>query len=193
MSAEDGEKRLTQLATRTQAEDRPGRTPSSQSVGPAGVIVPHMLSVATIGYEGATIATFQQALRDARIDLLVDVRALASSRRPGFAKTRLAANAKEAGAEYLHLRALGTPAEGRAAARAGRHADMQRIFREQLATPEAQEQLALLADLVRQGRQVCLLCFEARPEHCHRSIVASALAEMLPATIVHLDGGAEDS
>ena len=149
-------------------------------------------SIATIGYEGATIASFQQALRDAHIDLLVDVRALASSRRPGFAKTRLAANAKEAGAEYLHLRALGTPADGRAAARAGRHAEMHRIFRQQLATPEAQEQLALVADLVRQGRRVCLLCFEAKPEHCHRSIVADALARIIPATVVHLYPGEDD-
>jgi uncharacterized protein (DUF488 family) len=151
-----------------------------------------MYRIATIGYEGATIATFQQALRDAGIDLLIDVRALASSRRPGFAKTRLAANAKEAGAEYLHLRALGTPAEGRAAARAGHHAEMKRIFREQLASPEAQEQLSLVADVVRQGRRVCLLCFEANPEHCHRSIVAEALAAMLPVTITHLDGGADE-
>jgi uncharacterized protein (DUF488 family) len=145
-----------------------------------------MLSIATIGYEGATVATFQDALRDAGIDLLIDVRALASSRRPGFAKTRLAANAKEAGAEYLHLRALGTPAEGRAAARAGRHAEMRRIFRTQLATPEAQEELALVADLVRQGRRICLLCFEADPEHCHRNIVAAALASSIPATVAHL-------
>lgn len=145
-----------------------------------------MLSIATIGYEGATIATFQAALRGARIDLLVDVRALASSRRPGFAKTRLAANARDAGAEYLHLRALGTPSDGRVAARAGRHDEMRRIFRVQLATPEAQTQLALVGDLVRQGRRVCLLCFEAKPEHCHRSMVAAALSAMLPATVVHL-------
>ncbi len=145
-----------------------------------------MLSIATIGYEGATIASFQDALRDAKIDLLVDVRALASSRRPGFAKTRLAANAREAGAEYLHLRALGTPADGRAAARAGHHDEMKRIFRKQLATPEAQDALALVADLVRQGRRICLLCFEARPEHCHRSIVAASLSGMLPAKVVDL-------
>lgn len=145
-----------------------------------------MLSIATIGYEGATIASFQDALRDAKIDLLVDVRALASSRRPGFAKTRLAANAREAGAEYLHLRALGTPADGRAAARAGHHDEMKRIFRKQLATPEAQDALALVADLVRQGRRICLLCFEARPEHCHRSIVAAALSGMLPAQVFDL-------
>ena len=151
-----------------------------------------MHAIATIGYEGATIATFQQAIRDAGIDLLVDVRALASSRRPGFAKTRLAANAKEAGAEYLHLRALGTPAEGRAAARAGHHAEMQRIFRQQLATPEAQEQLALAADLVRQGRRICLLCFEADPAHCHRRIVATALSELVRAPVVDLFPGDGD-
>lgn len=152
-----------------------------------------MLSIATIGYEGATVASFQEALRDAGIDLLVDVRALASSRRPGFAKTRLAANAKEAGAEYLHLRALGTPSDGRAAARAGRHDEMRRIFREQLATPEAQTELALVADLVRQGRRVCLLCFEADPAHCHRSIVAAELGRTLPATIVNLAPGLDDT
>jgi uncharacterized protein (DUF488 family) len=151
-----------------------------------------MFTIATIGYEGATIASFQDALRGAAIDLLVDVRALASSRRPGFAKTRLAANAKEVGAEYLHLRALGTPSDGRAAARAGRHEEMRRIFREQLATPEAQAELALVADLVRQGRRVCLLCFEARPEHCHRSLVADALEKLVPATIVHLSSADDD-
>jgi uncharacterized protein (DUF488 family) len=151
-----------------------------------------MLSIATIGYEGATVSSFQEALRQAKIDLLVDVRALARSRRPGFAKTRLAANAKEAGAEYLHLRALGTPADGRAAARAGHHDEMRRIFREQLATPEAQAELALVADLVRQGRRACLLCFEAKPQHCHRSLVAAALTRIVPVRIVDLFPGEEE-
>jgi uncharacterized protein (DUF488 family) len=151
-----------------------------------------MLAIATIGYEAATVASFQETLRAAKIDLLVDIRAVASSRRPGFAKTKLAAHAKVAGAEYLHLRALGTPADGRAAARAGYHDEMRRIFQEQLATPEAQDELALVAELVRQGRRVCLLCLEARPEHCHRSIVAAALSTMLPATIVNLFPGDEE-
>jgi uncharacterized protein (DUF488 family) len=145
-----------------------------------------MKDIATIGYEAASVPRFIGALRDARIELLVDVRALASSRRPGFAKTRLAANLAEAGIDYLHLRRLGTPADGRAAARAGRHEEMKRIFREQLATEEAQEELALLADIVRQGRQVCLLCFEADPAHCHRSLIANALAERLHVGIVNL-------
>ncbi|HET7423836.1 MAG TPA: DUF488 domain-containing protein, partial [Gemmatimonadales bacterium] len=75
--------------------------------------------VATIGYQGTTIAAVLQALTEARAELLVDVRAVAGSRRPGFSKTPLAANLRGAGIDYLHLRGLGTPALGRAAARAG--------------------------------------------------------------------------
>lgn len=145
-----------------------------------------MTTVATIGYEGTTVQGFQEALRESGVDLLVDVRAVASSRRPGFAKTRLAANVQELGIEYLHLRGLGTPAEGRAAARSGRHDEMREIFMEHLATPAAQDELQRLAEIVRSGRRVCLLCFEADPAHCHRSMVADALAGLLPVTIRHL-------
>ena len=145
-----------------------------------------MTSISTIGYEAATVPLFLETLQEARVDLLVDVRAVASSRRPGFAKTRLAANLQEAGIEYLHLRGLGTPAEGRAAARAGRYAELREIYREHLATPEAQDDLEALADLVRSGRRVCLLCLEADPAHCHRSLVAAALASLLPLEVTHL-------
>ena len=145
-----------------------------------------MLTISTIGYENATVAGFQDALRDAKIDLLVDVRAVASSRRPGFAKTALAANSNAAGAEYLHLRALGTPAEGRAEARAGRPEEMKKIFRRQLATDDAQDQLAQVADLVKQGRRVALLCLEADAQVCHRSIVAAEVARLTGAKVVNL-------
>ena len=142
--------------------------------------------VATIGYEATSVDEFLATLRDAKVELLVDVRAVASSRRPGYAKTRLAANLDGAGIDYLHLRRLGTPADGRAAARSGRHEEMKRIFREQLATDEAQDELHALAELVRAGRRVCLLCFEADPAHCHRSIVAAALADLVPIRLEHL-------
>ena len=117
----------------------------------------------------------------------------ARSRRPGFAKTALAANSNAAGAEYLHLRALGTPADGRAEARAGRPEAMKKIFRQQLATDDAQEQLAQLADLVKQGRRVALLCLEADAQVCHRSIVAAEVARLTGAKVVHLSpSGDED-
>jgi uncharacterized protein (DUF488 family) len=43
--------------------------------------------------------------------------------------------------------------------------------------------LHLLADLVRQGKRVALLCFEADPSHCHRSMVAGALGQLVPITV----------
>ena len=143
----------------------------------------------TIGYEEATVASFLRALRDAGVELLVDVRAVASSRRPGFAKTRLAANLAEAGIEYLHLRGLGTPAEGRAAARAGRHEEMKAIFREHLGSDAAEIDMEALVDLVGAGRRVCLMCLEEAPEHCHRSLVADAVASRVSVTIRHLEPG----
>lgn len=143
----------------------------------------------TIGYEDATVQSFLDALREAGVGVLVDVRAAARSRRPGFAKTRLSANLQEAGIRYLHLPGLGTPAEGRAAARAGRHEQMREIFQEHLGTPVAQADLRALADLVEAGGRACILCLEAQPEHCHRSLVAAALAERIPVQIVHLHPG----
>jgi uncharacterized protein (DUF488 family) len=144
------------------------------------------LVVATIGYQGTTIAAVLQALTEARVELLVDVRAVAGSRRPGFSKTPLAANLHGAGIDYLHLRGLGTPAPGRAAARAGRHEEMRAIFLKHLEQHEARAELDVLADIVRGGRRVCLLCFEADPAHCHRTLVAKALSELVPIDVRHL-------
>jgi uncharacterized protein (DUF488 family) len=126
----------------------------------------------TVGYEGATPGALADALATAGVETLVDVRAVANSRRPGFSKRTLSAGVEERGIGYLHLRALGTPAEGRAAARAGRHAEMKAIYAEQLRTEAAQEDLAALVEMARHGRRLCLLCFEREPEHCHRIMIA---------------------
>jgi len=90
------------------------------------------------------------------------------------------------GIEYLHLRGLGTPADGRAAARAGRHGELRDIYLAHLATDTAQADLDVLEGIVRGGRRVALLCFEADPSHCHRSMLATALAARLPLRIDHL-------
>jgi uncharacterized protein (DUF488 family) len=142
--------------------------------------------VSTIGYEAATVKSVLDALTTATVDLLVDVRAVASSRRAGFAKTALAANLESARIEYRHLRALGTPADGRAAARAGRHEEMRRIFAAHLTTIDAQNALYELSEWVRSGRRICLLCFEADPAHCHRTLVVNALASLLPIEVKNL-------
>jgi uncharacterized protein (DUF488 family) len=141
--------------------------------------------ICTIGYEGATPDALVATLRAAGVNLLVDVRALANSRRPGFAKRALSASLEEAGIGYLHLRALGTPAEGRAAVRAGRPALMRRVFAGHLAGDEPPAALANLSDLARRQR-VCVLCLEADPATCHRTLVAEAVG--LP--VRHLHPGA---
>lgn len=128
----------------------------------------------TIGYEGKTQAELLDELEAARVELVLDVRAVAASRRPGFSKNILAAGLRQRGIDYLHLRPLGTPAEGREAARAGRIAEMRRIYARQLETPEAE--LALEQALAEAGeRRAALLCYEREAPDCHRSMLAEEM------------------
>ncbi|HEX8442900.1 MAG TPA: DUF488 domain-containing protein [Allosphingosinicella sp.] len=128
----------------------------------------------TIGYEGRTLQEFLDALSGAGAELLIDIRAVAASRRPGFSKTALAGSLREVGIDYVHLRPLGTPKAGRDAARRGRIDEMRRIYEDQLATPEAQ--LALQqAEAAALDRRTALLCFERDAGSCHRAIVAERL------------------
>jgi len=141
------------------------------------------MRIFTIGYEGATQAEFVAALQKAGVGRVIDVRALPNSRRPGFSKTPLRNALAEAGIDYVHLRALGTPAEGRAAARAGRIADLARIYSGQLELPEAMAEGAQMLELARE-RPSALLCYEREPAACHRSLLLSAVAPN--AEVIHL-------
>jgi uncharacterized protein (DUF488 family) len=133
------------------------------------------MRIFTIGYEGATVTEFIAAVRNAGVERVIDVRALPLSRRPGFSKSPLSAALQEAGIEYVHLKALGTPSEGRTAARAGRHADMERIYAGQLELPEAMAQSAQMLDLAAE-KPSALLCMEREPAHCHRTLLLRAVA-----------------
>lgn len=141
--------------------------------------------LATIGYEGATLDDVIGRLQAAGVQLVIDVRAIAASRRAGFSKTILSNSLKDAGIDYLHLRALGTPKAGRQAARAGRVGEMHAIFEEQLATPEAQIQLAQATEVAGEKR-AALLCFEADAAGCHRRIVAERMRERIGCEVVDL-------
>jgi uncharacterized protein (DUF488 family) len=123
--------------------------------------------VATIGYEAQPLAAVLDVLVAAGVDLVVDVRAVAASRRAGFSKTVLAASLAERGIGYRHLRALGTPKAGREAARAGRVAEMHAIYEEHLTEPKAQLELAEAAELA-DAHRIALLCYEADAAGCHR-------------------------
>jgi uncharacterized protein (DUF488 family) len=130
----------------------------------------------TIGYEAATLLEVIATLRAAGVEVVVDVRAVAASRRAGFSKTILRASLADEGIGYEHLRGLGTPKPGREAARRGRIAEMEVIFAEHMRTPEAQDGLARAIAIVRE-RPAALLCFEACASGCHRRIVADLIRQ----------------
>jgi uncharacterized protein (DUF488 family) len=140
--------------------------------------------VFTIGYEQSTTDAFFGALGAAKVGLLIDVRAVAASRRPGFSKRQLAAGLDQHGIGYVHLQKLGTPKEGRLAARSGHAETMLRIFERHLATPDAVRELDELTalaktSLARSGRPICLMCYERDPAHCHRQRLAAELHSRL--------------
>src|SRR5438445_7874140 len=114
----------------------------------------------TIGYEQTPATAVLDELQDAGVKLLVDVRAVASSRRPGFSKTQLAAGLDARGISYLHLRGLGTPKDGRLAARSGQYDVLHKIYAKHLKTPQAREEMDELSALVKQAGPVCILCYE---------------------------------
>ena len=126
----------------------------------------------TIGYEQAKSAAVIDELKRAKIGLIVDTRAVAASRRPGFSKRQLAAGLDEAGIGYIHLQKLGTPEEGRAANHAGDMKKFWRIYEKQLKTPDAKEAMEELITMVTAKKPVCLLCYERDPAQCHRTRIA---------------------
>ena len=133
----------------------------------------------TIGYEQAKPAAVLNELKRAKIELLVDTRAVAASRRPGFSKRQLAVSLEGVGIAYIHLQKLGTPTEGRAAARSGDADALWRIYDKHIQKPEAQQELGELIALIKSGKRIALLCYCRDPKSCHRSrIVANVKNRM---------------
>ena len=118
---------------------------------------------------------FLAALQEAGVGRVIDVRAVPNSRRPNFSKTPLRNALAEAGIDYVHLRALGTPADGRAAARAGRHDELRQIYAGQLELPEAIVESGRMLDLAAH-KPSALLCYERDPAACHRTLLLAAVA-----------------
>jgi len=131
----------------------------------------------TIGYEQTPAKSVLDELEAAGVKLLVDVRAVASSRRPGFSKSQLAAGLDERGISYLHLRGLGTPKSGREAARSGNFGVLHKIYAAHLKTAQAKEELDELSALVKKSGPVCILCYERDHAHCHRQWIAQTIED----------------
>lgn len=140
----------------------------------------------TIGYEKSTTDALMAELKRAKVKLLIDTRAVAASRKPGFSKRQLAATLDENGIDYLHLQKLGTPDEGRQAARAGKLDTLWKIYAKHLLTPDAIEAMDELVSLIKSGKTVCLLCFERDKDCCHRSRIAEVVQDRTGIAVVDL-------
>jgi uncharacterized protein (DUF488 family) len=128
----------------------------------------------TIGYESTTMGEFLDALKSAGVARVIDVRAVPNSRRPGFSKTPLRNALAEVGIDYVHHKPLGTPANGREAARAGRVDDLKRIYAAQLDLPEAIVAAEQMRELAAE-KPSALLCYEREPAACHRTLLWRAI------------------
>ncbi len=140
----------------------------------------------TSGYEQTPVSDFIATMKAAGIEKIIDVRQLPISRRKGFSKNVLRNLLAESDIEYIHLKALGTPKEGRIAAKHGDHAKFHEIFANQMRSPEAKADLETAIDLV-QKQVCCLLCYERKPEDCHRTVVVNAIAKRTKQEIVPID------
>ncbi len=137
----------------------------------------------TIGYEKLLPGALVAELEAAGVRRVLDVRFRPQSRRPGMSKTRLGALLGEHGIAYEPRRRLGTPPDLRVLYRAGRVAEAAAAFERHVETAAAPELDALAAELPA-GPATALLCLEADPAACHRSVVAAALRRRLPRLVV---------
>ncbi|MEL6566973.1 MAG: DUF488 domain-containing protein [Pseudomonadota bacterium] len=141
--------------------------------------------LSTIGYEKVQLDDFVGTLLANNIQVLVDIRERAQSRRRGFSKTALSNRLAESGIGYVHFRSLGDPKEGRLAARSGDYDRFRIIYHEVMQSAAAMAAIAEIATIA-ETQSVCLLCYERDHELCHRKIVADELETTLGVRARHL-------
>ena len=153
------------------------KSPVKKKAAPKKKVSSRKKRLFTIGYQETPPAAVLNELERAGVKLLVDVRAVASSRRPGFSKNQLASGLKERGIGYLHLQGLGTPKEGRLAARSGDTKALETIYAKHLKTPLAKQEMDELSMLIRKAGPVCILCYERDHRECHRKFIAEIIED----------------
>lgn len=134
------------------------------------------MRVFSIGYQGRSLDAFRNALAEAGVRVLVDVRAAAWSQRPQFRKSALAAALKEIGIEYVHCKVAGNPFRPKP----GRNrvpAECEKLYARYL--ENNLEVIEELASLIAR-KPSALLCYEARRDECHRGVLLEMLSDRQP-------------
>jgi len=144
-----------------------------------GTVAPQLF---TVGYQGRSLDEMIAELVDAGVERLVDVRELPLSRRRGFSKTALGEALREAGIEYIHVKALGNPKPNRERYWAGDVEGGAAVYRKHLNNGSRSALVELAESLG--GDPACLLCFERNHAECHRDVIVEALQELQPGLAV---------
>lgn len=142
-------------------------------------------TISTIGYEGENAAAFLNTLVAAGISHVIDIRDVPASRKPGFSKRSLSDALAAIGISYTHLKPLGDPKPGREAMRSGNYPLFLEIYNDHIALPAGQQALGEAIQIA-QNEPSVLLCFERKPEHCHRTLVAREMKGLASFQVRHI-------
>jgi uncharacterized protein (DUF488 family) len=134
------------------------------------------LLVLTIGHSTRPLEDFVELLRENGVTQVVDVRTVPRSRHnPQFNRETLPDALRAAGIDYVHMAGLGGLHHPRAdSPNTGWHNDSFRGFADYMQTLEFEASLEKLRTMA-EAQRIALLCAEAVPWRCHRSLIADAL------------------
>ena len=133
------------------------------------------IKIFSIGYQGIRRQIYIDALLQAGVRTLIDVREHPWSQRPEFIKSSLERALAEHNIHYIHLRSAGNPSINRKKAKT--NAECLRLYRKYLTkNPECLDELLItIKAALKVGGPACLTCYEHLPEECHRSILLEFL------------------
>jgi uncharacterized protein (DUF488 family) len=135
----------------------------------------------TIGYEGRQLDELIAMLSAKRITRVIDIRELPLSRRRGFSKTPLGEALRAADIDYVHMREAGNPYRKEKELLTPRRL-LAKYERHLVKADGVVEHVAETA----RGCRAALLCYEAEPGVCHRSVLAPRVAQLLKCTVQDL-------
>ena len=142
------------------------------------------MTIYTLGYQGISLDEYITLVKEHPIRLVIDVRAVAWSHKPGFAKDAMQSGLRKAGIDYLHLQSAGNPFR-----KDGDGEDVMMKYRDYLQKhPECLDRIeAEIGQAAKDNESICLTCFEKAPEDCHRSIIDEFLLARNPRLyVIHL-------
>lgn len=142
------------------------------------------MTVFTIGYEGLNINQFISLLKINKIDKLIDIRAVPSSRKPGFSKTALKSKLNDVNLDYIHIVELGCPKDVRNQYKEDNNWQNYTVGYNCYLAQQTEAILNLIKTM--KSSNCALMCFEADYNFCHRSLVANAINEYSNAHIKHI-------